>query len=90
MPKTKYEFTRNNNLRKEEGLEPLTWVDYIRDNPPKKLGRPRIEDHLKKPASRKSHFFLNFHPDEKKEPIARPPAIYDNTSYKSVYEKYGI
>lgn len=87
MPTTKQQFTSENEIRRKEGLPILTWVDYIRDNPPKKLGRPSIPDHLKKPQSRKSHFFLNFLPDEKKEPIQRPPAEYSN---KSVFEKYGV
>lgn len=86
MPKTKHDFTRTNNIRKEQGLEPISWAEYISDSPPKKLGRPRMEDHEKKPQSRRTGMYSNFLPDEKKE-IIRPPAEYSN---KSVFEKYGV
>lgn len=90
MPKTKYEFTRNNNLRKEEGLPALTWVEYLRDHPVKKLGRPRMDESKKKPQSRPSILHLNFLPDPPRPTINRPSAKYDNQSYQSIYEKYGV
>lgn len=89
MPKTKYEFTRSNNIRKEQGLESISWAEYISDSPPKKLGRLRMEESEKKPQSRRTGMYSNFLPDEKKE-IIRPSAIYDNQSYTSIFEKYGI
>lgn len=89
MSKTKYDFTRTNNIRKEQGLEPISWAEYISDSPPKKLGRPRMEESEKKPQGVRTRRYLNFLPDEKKE-IIRPSATYDNQSYTSIFEKYGI
>lgn len=55
----------------------------------KPVGRPRIDPELLKKPQRKS-VYLNFLPDDPKPKIQRPPATYDNKSYQSVYEKYGV
>jgi hypothetical protein len=76
---------RINEERAKADLPPINCKGQIK----KPLGRPRIDPELlKKPMNRKS--FLNFYPDEPKKEITRPPAVYNNTSYTSVYEKYGV
>jgi hypothetical protein len=90
MPTTKYEFTRQNEIRRKEGLPLLNWKSFVQQNGKQKVGRPRMEEHLKKPQSRRTGMYLNFLPDEEKPLIKREPARYDNQSFEDIYKKYGV
>jgi hypothetical protein len=74
MAKSKYEWRRQNNLRMERGENPLTWKEFVSENPENKGGHPMHKR------------LYNFAPPPEKE-ILRPAAVYDN---KSPYDKYGV
>jgi hypothetical protein len=90
MATTKYEFTRQNEIRRKEGLPLLNWKRFVQENGKRKPGRPPLEDHLKKPASKITCRYLNFLPDDPKPVIQRPISRYDNASYEDIYRKYGV
>lgn len=75
MAKSKYAWRIQNEVRMGRGENPLTWKEFVSDNPDRKEGHP-----MKKRL-------YNFPPETEKVEMKRPPAVYDN---KSVYEKYGV
>lgn len=81
----KHELLYINNERQKQNLPPLNTKGEVK----KQLGRPRIDPELLKKPQRKS-VYLNFHCDEPKPAIQRPPTKYDNASYQDIYNKYGL
>jgi hypothetical protein len=84
MP-TRQELIWINKQRLQEGLPPLNTKGEVK----KPLGRPKIDPELLKRPQRKSTY-LNFIDDPPKQQMKRPPAVYNNTSYLNVFEKYGV
>lgn len=70
-------FNRVNESRKTRGLLVLSWKEFIskKDDPLVKVYRQKIAAHVEPDAPSK---------------LKRPSATYDNASYQSIYEKYGV
>ena len=90
MARTKYEYHRINEALIKEGKPTITWKQFLSPEGKAARGRPRIPEEMKAHNQKPRKRFYNFDPEPQPVRIQRPPAVYNNASYKNVFEKYGV